>query len=200
MNPIPALAVAALVSAGAPSEARIESSDGSFFAQVCMGLQNDSDLLRAELATADALRAFQIAIELVNIGHTWDDWCADDYGSITRAADLGVPTYEDSDADGVFDEDELAFGLDPRAADSDGDGLGDGVDPSWWGGLGGALPDVALLAEADARSGDVLAARDRLVDAQVALGGCGPDPRTGVLSDVCLGAQVLATHLDGAAR
>jgi hypothetical protein len=182
----------ALALISSSSQARIHSSDGGLVDEYCMALQNDSDLLRAELATASPLRAFYIGIELVAIGDAWDDFCDDLYGSIARDhAGPGVPTYQDSDGDGVYDEDELVYGLDLRSPDTDQDGLDDGVDPSWLAPLlRGSLADTALLAEGDVRLGDRSAAVARLEDVQLALGGCS------AASEVCLAVWTLAVNLE----
>ena len=46
----------------------------------------------------------------------------------SNPSDTGCDASSDRDADGVSDCDELAAGLDPDVADSDGDGFDDGVE------------------------------------------------------------------------
>ena len=40
-------------------------------------------------------------------------------------------SFQDSDGDGIFDEEETEAGLDPTDADSDDDGVPDAEEPSW---------------------------------------------------------------------
>lgn len=138
-------------------------------------------------------------IELAFLGAAWDDHCASTFGSMTREAPAEVPTCHDADGDFLFDEDELAFGLDLASPDTDRDGLVDDLDPSWLADLltrGGQarLAATADVAEEAVLAGDLAGAAALLADVQGALG-CDAEPAADD-AEVCLGAQALAVHLD----
>lgn len=196
------------------AQARIPRNPANPDYLTCGTLQNRANTLLAEYKTASGPRADQILSELREIGRAWDQNCRGTWGSITRDLASVEPTFQDSDADGVFDEDEGVFGLDMYSPDSNRDGLADGSDPSWLVALNVAMPDAqlatfsadphllrlsltsaALEAEGATLTRDPVAALDWLANVDALLGDCAPDPRTSIVSDVCIGTRVLSTQL-----
>lgn len=191
-----------LVCVGSDAHARVNVGDEhlSPLHMVCAAIQEEADLQEGLLVVSTTWgNALQAMLQLAALGTAWDAYCASSFGSMLRdAPSPGVPTANDLDGDFLFDEDELAFGLDLASADTDRDGLADDLDPSWLADLLGdvgqpRLAAVVGLAESEVRAGDRPAAVERLTEVQAALG-CDPDP-VGVSSDVCRGAALLTVHL-----
>ncbi|MEQ1502655.1 MAG: hypothetical protein ABMB14_10510 [Myxococcota bacterium] len=195
----------------------------------CLSWQNQMDALLAEYYYATPERQAEILKEGRGIYEGWQQYCSARWGNIwlvgaSCAEELyGLPcptnvggdlsTYDDTDADGMFDFDEVVFGLDALCADTDGDRLLDGIDPSWLGDFVDALPDAQLgvtgvpgtvrteiarsLVDVEAASvvGDRSSALDALTEVEVSLGGCVPNPRTGAVSAACVGSRILSDNL-----
>lgn len=185
------------------AEARVPASDryASPTATACSVLQEAADRLVSAINFSAAHQIGQLGpllLELALVSSAWGTTCASTYGSILRDAPApGFPALQDLDADLLFDEDELVYGLDPNAADSDRDGLDDAVDPGWLADLlereGEArLAATAEVAEEAVHAGDLAGAAGLLAEVQGALG-CDAEP----VGESCRAAEGLEVRLGG---
>lgn len=92
--------------------------------EVARALGKDRDLLIAVISAADHWRGTLRSVSGTRAlaEGNLQGWAA------TVSASLEGPPVADTDDDGLSDDDERALGLDPRSADSDGDGSLDGAE------------------------------------------------------------------------
>lgn len=110
---------------------------------------------------------------------------------LVLSADICVGTcVEDTDGDGLTDDEEALTGTNPEVADTDGDGILDGIDPTWAFEATLALPDdvfrtrwakVRLLLRLATAEFAVLVGRtdvaiDIIASISTRLDGCGDEP------------------------